>query len=198
MALLLKTCLAAALLLTLPAHAMGGRGSGGGTLHLSFGAYTSTPVVITHFGLETPASEMPSYMTASGMSDREWPRSHSLHLISAPPDAGRDGLWRLEMQWVELPTDRAWRASIEIPYEELRQSSGYELQVITGPNGLLLIGSDLPASDRSGLRDIVRTCGERVPSADHAWRNEDGYLPGLSYIMKDLPPVRDPECPAAD
>ncbi len=197
MAVLLKTCLAAALL-SLPTHAMGGRGSGGEPLRLSFGSYASTPVVITHFGLETPASEMPSYMTASGMSDREWPRTHSANLISTPPDAGRDGLWRLEMQWVELPTDRAWRASIEIPYEKLRQPDTYQLQVITGPNGLLLIGSDLSAPDRSGLRDIVRSCGERVPSADHAWRNEDGYLPGLSYIMKDLPPVRDPECPARD
>ena len=192
---MMRFCAVTTLSLVLPACAIGGAG-GGEPLTLSFGAYSSTPVVITHFGLETPAVEMQSPELASGDSDQYWPRTQGANAISTPPDAGNDGLWTLEMQWVELPTDRAWRAAIEIPYKKLKQPDSTVLQIITGPNGLLLIGSDLAVGDQSGKRDIMRVCGKRMPSADYPWREKQDYWADLPAIMQNLPAVGSTECPS--
>lgn len=61
-----------------------------------------------------------------------------------------------------------------------------ELNVIFGPNGLLLIGSDRAGPTPDYHVDIVRTCGRRAPEADEAWRLKTGYFPGLPIIMNDM------------
>lgn len=81
-----------------------------------FGSYWSSPVVVTHFAMEGPLGEIHPEI-AGGRADGYGPRSGGAALVSAPGDVGRDGLWRLSAQWVELPTDKAWRAEVDIPIE---------------------------------------------------------------------------------
>lgn len=170
-------------------------GASADTMALMFSSYWSSPVVVTHFAMEGPLGEIHPEI-ASGRADGDGARSGGAALLGPPADVGRDGLWHLSAQWVELPTDKAWRAEVDIPIKDLTIVRGsYELNVIFGPNGLLLIGSDKSGSTPDFHVDIVRTCGQRVPAADTAWRLRTGYFTGLPIIMKDLPPVTAPECP---
>ncbi len=168
----------------------------GDALSLSFSSYRSTPVVLTHFAIEQPLA--PTQKIIPGNSaDIGPPRSGSFSVLNVPIDAGRDRKWRVSARWVELPTDRAWEAQVDVPIDDLTiEYRQYAVNVIMGPNGLLLIGSDKAGIKPSDLVDVVRTCGKRVPSDDKAWRRETGYFPQLPFVMgKPLPPVRNPECP---
>lgn len=162
---------------------------------LMFSTYWSSPVVVTHFAIEGPIGEIHPEIPG-GRADNGGARSAGAALLGAPMDVGGDGLWHLSAQWVELPTDKAWRAEVDIPVEKLTVSrSSYQLNVIFGPNGLLLIGSDKIGNTPADHVDIVRSCGQRVPAADEKWRLKTGHFPGLPIIMKDLPTVTSPECP---
>lgn len=164
-------------------------------LSLMFSTYWSTPVVLTHFSIEMPLGPVPEFIPG-GRADRGPPRNAGSSVGGVPLDAGDDGLWRVSARWVELTTDHAWEAEVDVPIEELNLNfSHYALNVIMGPNGLLLIGSDKAGEGLSGIKDVARICGHRVPSDDKAWRLTAGELPGLSIIMKnDRPPVTNSEC----
>ena len=165
-------------------------------LSLMFSSYHSTPVVLTHFSIEMPLAPTPIFIPG-GRADQGPPRSAGSAVGSIPLDDGDDGLWRVAARWVELTTDRAWEAHVDVPIDELNTNfTHYALNVIMGPNGLFLIGSDKAGIELSDLKDVVRTCGVRVPSEDKAWRLETGQLAGLSTIMGiSRPAVTDPECP---
>ena len=109
--------------------------------------------------------------------------------------AVRDPL-ELEVAWVELLTDRAYAASLELDPADLPRgpTGAPSLVVVIGPNGLLLV-----ADDAGGVqRDAAAVCAPRAPERDTAWRRRDPLsLPGLTEALADdYPPVRpDPRCP---
>ncbi|MFV0409256.1 MAG: hypothetical protein ACK5LJ_06045 [Paracoccus sp. (in: a-proteobacteria)] len=158
-------------------------------LTLSFGAYESSPVVLTHFAIEEPLAETQTVIV-SGKADRAMPRTSGSNALSLPEDAGRDGKWRISAQWVELMTDRAWRGEISVPVSQLtRAYDAYELNVIFGPNGLLLIGSDRIGNQPGDRIDVAMDCAERIRAADHAWRRETGIFPELPALLDQLRPT---------
>lgn len=168
-----------------------------GMMTLTFSVYESTPVVLTDFSMEQPLAPIMEQIVSHSV-DVGQARGVGGAGISAPLDVDGDGLWRLSARWVELPTDRAWQATVDIPFKELTVSyDAYRVNVIFGPNGQLLIGSDKIGNKPSDQVDIVQVCGKRVPQADRAWRKEPGRFPELPIIMKDNPPVSpDTACPA--
>lgn len=166
---------------------------------LTFGAYSASPVVLTHFSIESPLEDVPPQVIAE-KSDVSWPRTGSTNLLSAPEDVNHDNIWHVSAQWVELPTDKAWRAEINVPVKSLTVTSpdamgSYNLGLIFGPNGLLLIGSDKAGNKASDKIDVAHICGQRVPPDDTAWRTKTGYFPELPIIMKTVAPVKNSECP---
>ncbi len=161
------------------------------SLDLSFGAYSASPVVLTDFAIEQDLGPIPP-TAVSGVADDEMPRVAGGAALSAPLDVGRDGKWLVSARWVELPTDKAWTAQVEVPVDALTISySAYMLMVLFGPNGELLIGSDKAGNQPSDRVDVVRVCGTRTPSADRAWQQDTGFLPEVAIIMEEFTPEPD-------
>lgn len=155
-----------------------------GSLFLSFGGFIASPVYVDTFSLEGAIRPINRDFLAYGGVDLELDRTGSGAILNMPADLGRDGKWTIEVQWVELPTDRAWSATASFDPHDLTYSGGsYVLLVMFGPNGELLIGSDEARPELSAHNDIAHTCGTRVPEADHAWRLETGYFPEMPIIM---------------
>lgn len=181
---------AAAIALLMGCQAAGAADS----LSLTFGSYKAAPVVLTHFAIESPLAETQRVIVAS---DSEWRlprddgRSNALEL---PRDAGGDGYWKVSAQWAELQTDRAWRAEVKVPISALNETYDMNaLNVIFGPNGLLVIGSDT----LDQRVNVAAECGRRVPSADHAWRRETAQFPDLAASLAFADPVpSETICPA--
>lgn len=161
------------------------------SLTLSFSSYAISPVVLTHFSIEQPLAPTQREII-SGLADSEVPRTYGSNALSLPVDKDDDNKWVVSAQWVELPTDKAWQSSAEVNIDDLTyQFGGYELEVIFGPNGELVIGSDKLLGNNElnkpvfEVIDLAHNCGVRVPSADHAWRLETGYFPDVSDFMKE-------------
>ena len=167
------------------------------SLSLSFSSYSASPVVVTHFSIEQELAPITPEI-ASGEADLGMPRMAGAKALSLPHDKGRDGKWLVSAQWVELPTDKAWTSTIEVPIKDLSVAyDSYTLLVIFGPNGELLIGSDKIGNQSGDRVDVARNCGVRRPSADRVWRQETGYFPQLPIIMKNpqKPANVSPFCP---
>lgn len=169
-------------------------------LDLRFGADSASPVVLTDFAIEQELGPIPP-TALSGDADGEMPRTAGGAVLSAPLDVARDGKWLVSARWVELPTDKAWTAQVEVPLDALTISySAYTLMVLFGPNGELLIGSDKTGNQPSDRVDVVRICGARAPSADRAWQNDTGFLPEVAAIMEEFTPEpnKPTHCQAVD
>ena len=158
-------------------------------LALSFGAYRSSPVLLTHFAIERALAPTPE-MVVSGAAEREMPRTAGSSAVSLPRDAGRDGKWTVSAQWIELQTNRAYRADLTVPITSLTEVySAYELNVVFGPNGLMILGSDKVGNRPSDRVDLVAGCGDRVPAADRAWGQETGRFTQLPQVRGHMLPV---------
>lgn len=152
-------------------------------LTLTFNSFGASPAVLTGFAIEQPLAPVPPELI-SGAADTQFPRIEGGNVLTAPKDAKRDGKWLISAQWVELGTDKAWKASVEIPIKAMTSDDiGYTLLVVFGPNGEMLIGSDRFSADPSARVDIADICGTRVPESDKAWRRETGYFPGLTSAL---------------
>jgi hypothetical protein len=156
------------------------------SLGLSFTSYLAAPAVLQQFAIEQALAPVDPILVA-GEADVSLPRIGMMAAISPPVDEGGDGKWRVSAEWVELTTDKAWMAVAEVPVDALDVSyDTYGLQVIFGPNGEMLIGSDKPGNALSDKVDIVRVCGVRVPAADRAWQRETGYFPEIPDVLADM------------
>lgn len=158
-------------------------------LALSFGAYRSAPVLLTHFSIEAPLAATPE-MVIAGSAESAMPRAPGSNAISLPRDVGRDRKWTVSAQWIELQTSRAYRADLTVPVSALTEVfRAYELNVIFGPNGLMILGSDKAGNRASDRVDLVAGCGDRVPRADRAWGNETGRFTQLPQVRSHMRPV---------
>ncbi len=158
-------------------------------LALSFGAYRSAPVLLTHFSIEAPLAAMPETVVA-GAAESAMPRAPGSSAVSLPRDQGGDGLWLVQAQWIELQTNRAYRADLAVPVSALTEVyRAYELNVIFGPNGLMILGSDKVGNRASDRVDLVAGCGDRVPAADRAWGKETRRFTQLPQVRDHMRPV---------
>lgn len=164
-------------------------------LGLGFNSYENTPVILTHYAMEMPLAEIPPMLIA-GAADQSMSKRNGggagNSVLTPPKDLGRDGQWQVSAQWVELMTNRAYRATLNVPIKEINiEYGGYVFTPIFGPNGLMMIGSDKVGLDESYRRNIVAVCGERVPSADAEWKDKQGILPGIEIILPKIPKPAD-------
>ena len=158
-------------------------------LALSFGAYRSSPVLLTHFSVETALAPTPE-MVVSGAAEGAIPRTAGSSAVNLPRDAGRDGKWTVSAQWIELQTNRAYRADLTVPIAALTEVySAYELNVIFGPNGLMILGSDWVGNRKADRVDLVAGCGVRVPGSDRNWGQETGKFTQLPHVRRNMSAV---------
>ena len=168
-----------------------GCGSAGAAeyLALSFGAYRSAPVLVTHFAIEKPLAPTPE-MVVSGAAENAVPRTSGSSAISLPRDAGGDGKWTVSAQWIELQSGRAYRADLPVPISALSEvSRAAELNVIFGPNGLMILGSDRVGNRKADRVDLVAGCGDRVPGSDRNWGQETGKFTQLPHVRRNMSAV---------
>lgn len=168
------------------AAAMAGGALAGGSdqMTLAFTSRTASPVVVTAFAIEQPLAPVAPFIAAGAADLSENRVDGGANAIAAPRDAGRDGVWVVSAQWVELPTGKAWQARAEVPVNRLSVAWGaYEVTVIFGPSGEMMIASD--QTDATPVRrvDAARVCGARVPSADRDWRRETATFPELPAVL---------------
>jgi hypothetical protein len=89
-----------------------------------------------------------------------------------------------------LQTSRAYRSEVSISISGLTEAYGaYELNVIFGPHGLFLIGSDRIGNQLEDRVDLAMNCGQRVPSADRDWGRNVGRYPELPAVRNYMRPV---------
>ncbi|MBA4490650.1 hypothetical protein [Paracoccus sp. S1E-3] len=158
-------------------------------LALSFGAYRSSPVLLTHFSVEAPLAPTPE-LVVSGAAEAEMPRTAGSSAVGLPRDAGRDGRWTVAAQWIELQTSRAYRAELTVPVSALTEVYGaYELNVIFGPNGLMILGSDRVGNSKADRVDLVAGCGDRAPRSDRDWGRETARFPEVAQLHRSMAPV---------
>ena len=171
-----------------------GRADQNESLTLGFTSTAASPVVLTDFAIEQDLAPIEPTLVA-GQADLAMPRMEGTNALTPPVDKGGDGIWSLSARWVELTTDRAYTARIDVPKDALTVAYGsYLLLVVFSPNGELLIASDTPGSSAANRRDVARTCADRAPEADRAWREDTGAFPEMGMLMAEL--ARHPNPPA--
>lgn len=157
---------------------------------LSFGAFKSSPVVLTQFGIEGPMGPIGQPQLVAGDADGSLPRTGGGIQIGWPGNGGADGMWRLEAQWVELPTGRAYRAALDVPVDGIEtQYSIKILDIIFGPHGLFIAASDKLSDDyKITPNSLAGTCGTRMPAADEDLRRRTDTFTEMDFIMDKTPP----------
>lgn len=159
-------------------------------LTLTFGSYRSSPVLLTHFSIESLLAPTPEMVIISAAEEKVPRTNGASAAISAPRDVGGDRRWMVAAQWIELQTSRAYRSEVSIPISGLTEAYGaYELNVIFGPHGLFLIGSDRIGNQPEDRVDLAMNCGQRVPSADRDWGRNIGRYPELPAVRNYMRPV---------
>lgn len=160
------------------------------TLNLSLSTFSYSPVLMTAVEVEGMAP-LDTVVVASRAEDPDLPRS--LGLYSMNWSAGGKNRVTVRARWVELLTDKAWEAAIDIaPRDLTRPREGTAiLTLVFGPHGQLLVASD-PISPAEPRRDLAQVCGTRAPSADRDISAEvDAIAQLASTLALDFPPVPD-------
>ncbi|WP_411840227.1 hypothetical protein [Paracoccus sp. ME4] len=167
---------------------------------LSFGSDAASPVVVTSVAVNgEPVGMMPQLIDA--LSDQVMPRANSGSMIMPyPPGDGRT--LGLDVQWVELLTRRAYRASASVPVAALESDGAGSVDIapVFGTGGLMRVTSDpVPGPDGAQpIRDLLLVCGTREPTLDADFAADPGALPGLDIVLAAGRPAPGPSaCPAA-
>lgn len=180
--------------LLLSACRLGGDPSG---VVVSFSTYASTPVVVTEFSLNgTNLGLLP--IVAVGLADQDHPRLAGTGEMSVGYPKGGSTL-RLEAEWVELLTDRAWRAQVDVAVDTLETipTDRVRLMPIFGPNGLMIVASDPVPTSQSDTRenDVARICGTRHETGDTDFAAKPREYPGLfEALERSYPPQGTSNC----
>ncbi|WP_339110095.1 hypothetical protein [Thioclava sp. GXIMD4216] len=174
------------------------------SMSLRFGSESTSPAVVTHFAIEQPLAPVNPFLAASE-AETGPPRGAGVSVLGVPVDAKHDGIWQVSAQWVELPTNITWTATVDVPIKDLTIASGaYQLTVLFGPNGALTIASDKIGNALSDLRDVAFVCATMGPPPERVWKEATNYFPQLpQYIMtfsdaEFQAARRSPRCPAPE
>lgn len=156
-------------------------------MNFSTGAFSYAPVLATKVRIgDTIALERPRVVT--GLADTMRPRTVGHATLQWDV---QDTVVRVQAEWIELLTNRAWRAEAELPVDELLQllEGTAEILVIFDANGRMIVGSD-PLPTDGPTMDLIDICGVRVPQMDRdiaAEANDHAKL--VSALAFDFPPA---------
>ena len=170
-------------------------------MQLSFGTYSTTPVIILEFTVNNQATNagMPSVQqgnadispirASSGSYSGDWPGDPSTVQIDAT--------------WVELLTHRAYRAQIVADTSELPRSPSLGVMVgvtpIFGPHGLMILAGEEPVANPKPL-DLAQVCGTRQLALDEDFTGDPLAHAGMTEALQiDYPPIAtQTACPEPD
>jgi hypothetical protein len=166
-------------------------------LWLSFGAYSSSPVVLLEFSVNEKLG-MQGLELVTGSSEGQ-PRGSGGASLGYPPGEP-PGSVAIAAQWVELFTGKAWRAEMTLAAKDLIwiETSGPTMLMtpVFGPNGLFRVTSETASSAGIVQKDVARLCGMRAPEADADFTQRADQVAQLTELLDfPYPPVIDPECP---
>jgi hypothetical protein len=182
----------------LVATALGGCwAEGPTTLGFAMSSFSWSPVLVTEAKVEGIAPlPIKALVVAASAEDLSVPRD--LGTYSMDWAAGANDSVTVHATWVELLTDRAWEAAVDISPRDLtqRHAGTASLTLVFGPHGEMIVASD-PLPDEGPRRDLVQVCGQRKPSADRDIAAEADAIAQLaSTLALTFPPVpTDTRCP---
>jgi len=177
------------LVLTVALFLSGCISSGPKRVVLSMSSFSYSPVLVTEARVaDIYFRSVPS--VTLGMADVGLPRSSGHMYLSRPLSGAED--FQISVRWVEMLTNRAWRASITVNPKDLtvKRDDLVSLILIFGANGYFVVGSDNGGEHIT--KDVAQTCGERVPEEDRdvaAEVNKHAKL--ASALALDYAPVPD-------
>jgi len=156
----------------------------------SMTSYSFSPVLVTDSNVEGLRRLLRPRVVFGHAEDTSEPRNISVEYLYW--SAGHKDTVTVTAEWVELLTDRAWQASLEISPDDLFRNSrnAASITLVFGPNGLLVAGTD--SSDPDPGKDLAHVCGTRVPAQDRdisAEVNEHALL--KTALTLQFPPVPD-------
>ncbi|WP_415919331.1 hypothetical protein [Tateyamaria sp. SN6-1] len=133
-------------------------------LSLSYGAHAPSPVMVLSFTVNA-APEPATPLVVFGAADSGYPRTSGTRTGGSWPGDG--GTASISATWVELLTDRAYSATLDVPTADLPRSASDAAQVaaIFGPNGLLVLAGDSVETMPEYI-NIAQACGTRAPAQD--------------------------------
>ncbi len=181
--------------------ALSGCGLGGPDgMSLAFSTTSGNPVVVTAFrvnGQDVLLQPTETYGTA----DVSRPRIGAGQMSLGYPKGNDAKTMQIDATWVELLTQKAWQAQVDVPLDQLQQipSNRVEYMPVFGASGHLLITSDpLPTADSAPINDVASACGTRRAEADTDFAENPGALPGLAEALAFAYPAPAPSpCPEA-
>ncbi|QUJ78129.1 hypothetical protein KDD17_17460 [Sulfitobacter albidus] len=106
----------------------------------------------------------------------------------------------MEAVWVELLSNRAYRADVTLDAGDLPRTASLgetvELKVIFGPHGLLVIGGERTEANPQPI-DLEMICGARSPANDRDYSKNPREFAGLFEAYSDTYPPVSPQthCP---
>jgi len=169
--------------------------SGPKRVDLSMSSFSYSPVLVT----EAQVADIYYHnnpLVTLGMAEVGLPRSTGHMMLARPLSGSKD--FEISVRWVEMLTNRAWRASVTVDPKDLtaEHDDWVSIILIFGANGHFVVGSDYGTEHIT--KDVVQVCGERDPEADRdvaAEVNKHAKL--ASALALDYAPVPDQTtCPA--
>ncbi len=171
------------------------------SMALSFGTYSSSPVMMLDFTINEQSVPVGFPSVQQGNADLYPDRTSSgFYMIGWPGDTS---VAQIDVKWVELLTYRAYSAQINVDTAVLPRvpSLGVqvEVQVIFGPHGLMILAGELPGSKPEPV-DLAQACGTRQPALDEDFTGDPLAHAGLTEALQiDYPPVAaETACPEPD
>lgn len=171
-------------------------------MSLSFSSHTASPAVLLDFQVNGVTSGIFPTVVAGEADNDEHRAGGGVYGLDYP--AGGSGSIRLEAEWVELFTQRGWRAEVTIPLAGFSRETTFDrgdtllLMPVFGPNGLMLVTSDPIPTSAGDIRqvDVAQVCGSRLPEADFDYTADPSALAQLSELLAfDFPAVAASNCP---
>lgn len=158
--------------------------------NLSMTSYSYSPVLVTEAKVEGLKIPFNTKVVTGEAENANIPRNLGTYTLSW--SAGNKDTVAVSAKWVELLTDRAWEASLEVSPDDLLRNSlnTASITLIFGPNGQFVAGTD-PSGAGSG-KDLASECGTRTPTQDRDISAEvDAHALLAEALRFDYPPVPD-------
>ena len=163
--------------------------------NLSMTSYSYSPVLVTDAEVEGLRIPIGTSVVTGNAEDASIPRDLGIYSLSW--SAGHKDTVTVSVEWVELLTDRAWQASLEISPDDLFRNmrNAASITLIFGANGRFIAGTE--PSDVGEGKDIAQVCGTRTPEKDRDVSAEANAHAQLTEALRfEYPPVPDqPPCP---
>ncbi|WP_114962888.1 hypothetical protein [Tritonibacter mobilis] len=158
--------------------------------NLSMTSYSYSPVLVTEAKVEGLKIPFNTKVVTGEAENANIPRNLGTYTLSW--SAGNKDAVAVSAKWVELLTDRAWEASLEVSPDDLLRNSlnTASITLIFGPNGQFVAGTD--PSDTGSGKDLASECGTRTPTQDRDISAEvDAHALLAEALRFDHPPVPD-------